>query len=361
MALKGRRTPKSMQVSKSGTALGRREFVTGVSFGVAALFGCAPASQGGAPRSAYVELAKLAPPSDARGTIVVCMPETTQTREVWTGLSDELAADFSLVAVRIDGRGSAGIIAEAMRRHRPSAVVLMNNPTVAAYREYQQSSGLRTFPPAVIVMTSFLERPNEQVLGATGISYEVPLITVVTNLRRLVATPIERIGVVVRAPLVGFVQRQASLASREQIRVYAEKVSASPNSSEVKRALRHVKQEVDALWVLNDDRLLTSRLIADGWLPGLDERPFRPTIVGAASLVSATQSFGTFAVLPDHTALGAQAASLLFDIAESGWKLPDGGEIELPLSTTITIDLAQVRERFALQQGALAQVDRIVE
>ena len=29
-------------------------------------------------------------------------------------------------------------------------------------------------------------------------------------------------------------------------------------------------------------------LITEGWLPGLNERPWRPTIVGAASLVSQT-------------------------------------------------------------------------
>jgi hypothetical protein len=167
--------------------------------------------------------------------------------------------------------------------------------------------------------------------------------------------------VVVRGPLLGFVHRQASLASREQIRVNTETVSATPNPSELKRAIRRVKQRADALWILNDDHLLTSRLIADGWLPGLDERPFRPTIVGAASLVSAAQSFGTFAVLPDHTALGSQAASVLFDIADNDWKLPEGTEIQLPLSTTTTMDLVQVRERFALQADALTQVDRIVE
>ena len=33
--------------------------------------------------------------------------------------------------------------------------------------------------------------------------------------------------------------------------------------------------------MLNDDRLLTPRLLEDGWLHGLNEPPFVPTIVGA--------------------------------------------------------------------------------
>ena len=88
--------------------------------------------------------------------------------------------------------------------------------------------------------------------------------------------------------------------------------------------------------------------------------PWVPTIVGAASLVSPSQSFGTFAVLPDHTALGTQAANLLLDIAEHDWQLPSAGA-QLPLSTTTTVDLTQARERFMLRPSALGQVDKVLE
>jgi hypothetical protein len=164
-----------------------------------------------------------------------------------------------------------------------------------------------------------------------------------------------------RASLSGFVRRQAALAAREQTAVVSEEVSQNPNASEIKRALRRLKQRCDAIWVLNDDRLLTPRLLADGWLRGLNEPRWVPTIVGAASLVSPTQSFGTFAVLPDHTALGAQAANLLLDIAENDWVLPNSGATQLPLSTTTTVDLTQARQRFALRPSALAQVDKVLE
>lgn len=341
-------------------ALKRRELLLGLPVAMGATWACAPRSRAPLAEARYQEL--LAPrAASAQRTILVCMPETTQTREVWTGLSDELAGEFALVAIRVDDRSAAPVIEEGLRRHRPAAIVLMNNPTVAAYADYQRRHPNTAFPPAVIVMTSFLERDSSQIVAATGISYEVPLITVVTNLRKLIAASVERVGVVVRAPLTGFVARQAALARREKISVASEVVSASPNASEVKRALRSLKHSVDAIWILNDDRLLSPRLITEAWLPSLNDRPFRPTIVGAGSLVSPEQSFGTFAVLPDHTALGAQAAALLLDLSGSGWALPEGAMIQGPLSTTTTVDLVQVRERFSLQQNALAQVDRILE
>jgi hypothetical protein len=253
------------------------------------------------------------------------------------------------------------LIAQGILRHRPDALILMNNPTVDAYREYQRRTPQQHFPPAVVVMTSFLKHQSQKLVGVTGISYEVPLITVVTNLRRLIVQHVDRVGVVVRAPLRGFANEQSRLAHREKVLVTEEVTSARPNASELKHAIRRLKQQSDLIWILNDNHLLTPRLIAEGWLPALDERPWLPTIVGVGSLVSPRRSFGTFAVLPDHTALGAQAASLVMDIADAGWVVSPETSIQLPLSTTTTIDLAQARERFALRNDALQQVDTILE
>ena len=323
-------------------------------------FGCASVGRRTSGGGGYVELGVSGAVGGA-ATILVAMPDTPQTRQVWNGLGDELGAQYRLVAVRVDGPGAADVIAEGVRRHRPAGLVLMNNPTVAAYRNYQRAAGGDRFPPAVIVMTSFLTGHVTHVSCATGISYEVPLITVVTNLRKLISSPLERIGVIVRGPQRAFVAGQAELARREQISVIEQEVSADPTSSELKWALRRIKHQIDALWILNDDRLLTPRLIAEGWLPGLNEQPFCPTIVGAASLVSARQPFGTFAVLPDHVALGAQAAGLLFDIADDGWQIAGDAQVQLPLSTTTAVDLVQARAHFSMREDALRQVDRIVD
>jgi hypothetical protein len=340
-------------------ALTRRDFLLALPLGASAVWGCQPSTLGPRGAARYVELARSTPAQPRGKSILAFMPETAQTQQVWTGLADELGKSFDLVAVRVDGKNSAATIARGIEQHRPAGLVLMNNPTVAAYRNYQRSAPGRAYPPAVIVMSSFLESERNRPLAATGISYEVPLITVVTNLRKLISSKIDRVGVVQREALAGFVSRQASLARLEQTAVVRETVGRDPNSSDIKRALRRLKQKVDVIWVLNDDRLLSPRLIADGWLPGLNERPWRPTIVGVASLVSPAHSFGTFAVLPDHTALGAQAASLMFDIADNDWTVPSREDTELPLSTTTTVDLPQVLERFALREGALTQVDRI--
>lgn len=342
-------------------ALTRRELLFALPLCAGMVWSCTTRSAGVAKPGGLVEVLKTQPTNPTARTILVCMPETAQTKEVWKGLNDELSNDYRLVAIRVESSLDARVIGDGIRRYQPSGLILMNNPTVAAYRDYQANTPVLDFPPAVIVMSSFIERHTDQLISATGVSYEVPLITVMTNLRRLIALKSERVGVVVRAPLREFVKRQVQLALREQVHVHLEHVSADPNPSEIKRAIRNLKQQADVLWILNDDRLLTPKLISEGWLPGLDERPWIPSIVGAGSLVSPTQSFGTFAVLPDHTALGSQAANMLLDIADNDWKLSQGSPVQLPLSTQTTVDLRQVKERFSMQSDALQQIDRILE
>jgi hypothetical protein len=338
-------------------ALSRRALLAGLPGLAAAWAGCM-LSGPGRPSGAYRELFRT-PGGQGKPRVVALMPDTAQTREVWTGLSDELASTMELIAVHVQSAGDVDIVARALRLE-PKALVLLNNPTVAAYRTYQRQHPKATFPLGVVMMTSLLE--EQAALGltnATGIRYEVPLVTAVTNLRRLIATPIHRVGVVYRRGFRHFVEFEQKLARREHVEVVPEWVSDAPNESELKRALREVKNRAELLWVLNDDRLLTPHLLAEGWVPGLAERPFIPTIVGARSLVSAQGAFGTFAVLPDHTAFGAQAAEILFQAEENGW-VPSDTHIQLPLSTTTIIDLAQARDLLTLRADALSQVDVIL-
>ena len=340
-------------------ALSRRTFLVAAPL-VAGAVGC---SHDAGPRGPQISADELLASSATAGkrTVLVCMPDTKQTREVFAGLLDELAQHFTVIAMRVEGEHGIETITHAMARYNPACVVLMNNPTVVAYARYQAAARLAHYPPAIVVMTSFLDRRPAALSDATGISYEVPLITVVTNLRRLMSSPVERVGVIRRQPLHGFVARQAELARREQIAVVEQAVSLEPNAAELKYALRELKLRCDAIWVLNDDHLLSQRLIAEGWLPGLNERPYKPAIVGVASLVSPAHSFGTFAVLPDHTALGVQTANRIFDLADADWVLGARDDVDLPLSTTTTVDLVQARERFALRQDALERVDHILE
>jgi hypothetical protein len=238
----------------------------------------------------------------------------------------------------------------------------MNNSTLRLYRDYQHAHSGRTFPPAVVVMTSFLEDVRGELINATGISYEVPGVTAFVGLRAILKTPVSRVGVIHAPYSRGFIERQRSLAAKEHVDLFPIEVSNQPTLTEIRNAFHFLKavNHVDTLWVLNDNRLLKDgRFIVEVWQPEIEALNV-PVIVGAAPLVSPQASFGTFAVLPDHGALGVQAANLILDLADEGWTATQH-PIELPLSTTSVLDIARARDQFGLRDDALKQVDQLVE
>jgi hypothetical protein len=238
----------------------------------------------------------------------------------------------------------------------------MNNSTLRLYRDYQRAHKGKTFPPAVVVMTSFLDDIKGELTNATGISYEVPGVTAFVGLRAIVKTPVSRVGVIHARYSQGFIERQRALATKEHVAVFPVEVSNQPTLTEIRNAFRFLKDvnHVDTLWVLNDNRLLKDgRFLVEVWQPEIEALKV-PVIVGAGPLVSAQAAFGTFAVLPDHAALGVQAANLILDLAEEGWNAA-AHPVELPLSTTSVLDVARAREHFGLRDDALKRVDVPIE
>jgi hypothetical protein len=213
--------------------------------------------------------------------------------------------------------------------------------------------------PAVVVMTSFLEDLRSDLENATGISYEVPGVTAFVALRSIIQAPVSRVGVIYPRHAVGFIERQKQLAAKEGVALLPAEVSPEPTAQEIKGAFARLKSDrVDALWVLNDNRLLRdSAFLNEAWRPGIDSLAV-PVIVGAEPLLKSVP-IGTFAVLPDHLGLGTQAANLILDLSDSGWRAGQH-PVELPLSTTNALNVARARDHFGLREGALDRIDQVV-
>jgi putative ABC transport system substrate-binding protein len=99
--------------------------------------------------------------------------------------------------------------------------------------------------------------------------------------------------------------------------------------------------------------------VDDTWRSVLSEAKL-PLIVGVPNLVDPSSPLGTLAVVPDHEALGLQAANLIFDLLENDWQV-ESHPVELPLSVKTVVDVKQVRANFGLRADALKRIDRALE
>jgi putative ABC transport system substrate-binding protein len=311
------------------------------------------------PRSGTASHSKSQSP-DAK-TILVVMSTQLSAERVFVGMKGELSSDFNLAAVRFDDDASVFAMSDAIRRTAPACIVLMNNSNVRLYARYQQALPEGTqYPPAIIVMTSFLQDTVKSIKNATGISYEIPGAVQFVKVRSMIDAPVRKVGVVYRKQFADFISEQRRLASREGIDLVGQEVGQDPSDSDVSNALKSLveRDRVDAVWVLNDETLVSPRMLSSVWLSNSNPRHRMPVIVGAPNLVTKEHPVGTFAIMPDDVALGIQAANLIFDIADDEWKI-SGREVSLPISIKTVVDANEVRQRFVFKEGALDGVDKM--
>jgi hypothetical protein len=281
--------------------------------------------------------------------VLVFLPKTARVGPVWSSLKDELSEQFDVTAVEITGSSQPTVMAEAIAHYSPKCVVLFDNTTTALYARYQASVGPGAYPPAIILLTSFVDMYSD-VKNAVSIAYEVPIVTSASNLRTFISKPIDRVGVVHRRAFARHVQQQASLARVEKLEIVGASVPDDATPRELAAALAELlgAAEVDAIWILNDNALLTPEHITQGWLPVLAKDPI-PTIVGIPSLVTRDVPFGTFAVAPDLGALGVQAANVVYELSDARFVL-QSGRIDQPLSVETVLDIERARSDFGFKE-----------
>lgn len=321
---------------------------------------CAPAPEVPNAQSKALSF-EDAPIQANRETVAVLTPLEPETQELWGALVQELSSDFNIVTVPVSRSTAADSLSLELTRISPKGVVVVDNRTLQLYRDLQRMRPDHQFPPAVVVMTSFLDRTIGSLRSATGIVYEVPAVSSVVALREVAELKIARVGVVHRKTFTRVVDAQMQLAEVEKIELIPVVVADAPSAEEIEDALDLlvVKEKVDALWVLNDNRLLSSNFLVESWLPVLQFRPV-PVIVGVSALVHPDVHFGTLAVYPNHARLGVQAADLVFEIADNDWQLDLDRKVELPLSVTTIVDVTQVDNHFGLKTDALSRIDKAV-
>ena len=118
-------------------------------------------------------------------------------------------------------------------------------------------------------------------------------------------------------------------------------------------------EKVDALWVLDDEDLVQSDLIASTWLPALRNHA-KPVVVNSPGLIDARAGFGMFAVLPDHLAIGVRAADKILDLKEEGWRVSQG-DVASAVSVRKVLLLSLQKDHLALRAGIFGQMDQVIE
>jgi hypothetical protein len=303
--------------------------------------------------------------ASAQESILVIRPEGNDFRAVVKGMAGDLDKDAVIKEKTIDDDSKTADIDSAVRQCRPFAVVLMDNSAIRLYRKYQRGladSAVKI--PSIALMGILVGNAIDGIDNATAISYEIPIVTSAIVLRSLTGVPLGKVGVVHREIMKTLIEENRKTSARENIVVVNRCIQdKDPDlASSVKNALIDLlkKEKVDALWVPNDNLLLSVSLIKEVWIP-LVNKYKKPVIVGIEALASPELGFGTLAVMPDHVALGIQAASVIMNSRENdGWSMW-AGSVDPALSVYKVLNLKQARKFFEVKKGNISSIDKVLE
>lgn len=335
-----------------------------IGFALLGLAACATAAGDHGASQPATEVVEIVDPPGRAGapTLFIAMPASINFVDVRRSLVSEVQKSFNIKTFSVGPQTKAIELAAAIRAAQPDCLVLMNNATMNLYRQVQLAAPTDVMLPSVLLMASFVEEVQPLIRRSTGIAYEVPGVTAFVNLRSVTTTPINRVGVIYRPAFRKFVERQTLLAAREHVEIVPISVPNDVTADGLREALHDLadKQKVDAIWMLNDNALVRDEsFLDDAWREETSDAKL-PLIVGVSNFVNPSAPLGALAVVPDHEALGLQAANLIFDLFESEWKV-EGHAVELPLSVKTVVDVNLVRANFGLKPDALKHIDRALQ
>lgn len=282
--------------------------------------------------------------------------------EVVDGISGDLEDDLHFEVYLLNKDSKVAEIEQQLKKHQPKIIVLVENNAINLYAKYQKKHPQQMFPPSVAVAALFVDRFITKLKNATGIRYEIPAVTSIVNMRSVLQKPVKKVGVIHRAWMQSAIAENAKYCLAEGIELVTVEI---PNKDKrldkkLKAGLKSLlKKKVDALWVLNDNALLNAKMLRSAWLPVITKAKL-PVIVGIKPMLSTKLNFGTFAIVPDHYALGVQAASIIAEIMEEDWVIGDR-DIEQPVSVRKMMNILVLdRKRVKYRQDQLQRMDEVV-
>jgi hypothetical protein len=300
----------------------------------------------------------------AQEPLLVIRPEGNDFRTVVKGMAVDIGNDAVIMEKIIDDDSKAADIDSTIRQCTPAAVVLMDNSAIRLFKKYQRGLADSTPKiPSIALMGILVGNAIQDIDNAMAISYEVPIVTSAIILRSLTGVPLGRIGVVHREVMRNLIEENRETCLREKVVIVSRCIrDKDPDlASSLKEALTDLlkKERVDALWIPNDNVLLSIALLREVWMP-LVNKYKKPVVVGVETLANPELDFGTIAVVPDQMALGVQAAGMITSARENGWKT-SAGNVDPALSVYKVLNLKQARKFFDVKKENISGIDKVLE
>jgi hypothetical protein len=121
--------------------------------------------------------------SKALTNIAVLYPAKDQFSVAFEAMKSELASRYALISINISEDQKIEEISALCKKSNVSALVLMDSKAVAKAKELQNSDSFFVSLPKFVLMTLSAQVETKGLTNASGIAFEVPGYTLITNFK----------------------------------------------------------------------------------------------------------------------------------------------------------------------------------
>lgn len=278
----------------------------------------------------------------------VLMPKGEYFNTVLEGIKSELGESYSLRVILVDTIENGVSISSEVRASQ--GIILMDSKAITLFRELLKQDSAFAKLPKFVLMTLQVDEAVKGIPNVSGIRFEVPGYTLVTNFRAVSEMDVSKVGVFYRKRFSKLVEDGERLLAREKIRVYKECIdSDNPKLSQAEalkilnsRIESMVKKEgVQVLWMLPDNIYVNANVLKEFWL-GKVKKMKLPVVVQVENLASLQINAGLFSADPDYEQLGIQSAGQILQVLEQGESSESVGlEPLISVKTVVNLEVAK--------------------
>lgn len=279
-----------------------------------------------------------------------------------SAIHDDIGEELIIVEKTVDHDTPIEVLAETIASTQPKLIILLGNAPVILYKKYQRQYPGLNFPPSITMSALHVDRLIPGIKNIVGIRYEVPAVTSLVAMRSLSNAPIKKVGVIYREWMDEQIELNRKLCAFEKIELVTVRLPNKVSFQKFSYHLKHLldREDIDALWVVNDNALLSPRVIQNGWLPAL-RRFDKPVVVGTEGLTKNNLKFGTFTVIPDHYSMGIQGAGLIAELMENNWLL-ERNQVYHPIAIYKLLNLKLAKyKNIPIRTEKLGSVDVVLQ
>ncbi|MGE5670074.1 MAG: hypothetical protein ACM31E_01435, partial [Fibrobacterota bacterium] len=211
--------------------------------------------------------------SAGEDALLILTPPEELFASAITGLQEETEDEFVVTVLKKPKEDEDdGDLRRYFASATPKVVVVVGNRLLKLYTKFINEHKPDASSIKVISIYALdTEHAIEHLNNALGISFQTPMVTAIVKFRGIVTTTINKVGVIYRDACDEMVIQNTKLCLREKITIKSIKIGnqTKNHKMEISDALKHLikKERVNAIWIPNDNVILSSELLGGVWIP----------------------------------------------------------------------------------------------